>query len=45
MPNQSPFQVDIIKSLIQQLEASLSRLAMYWRGSDSDEEADAIAHN
>jgi hypothetical protein len=33
------------RSLLAQMEITLAHLAMYWRGSDKDEEADAIAHN
>jgi DNA-binding transcriptional regulator PaaX len=35
----------LYETLLEQMETTLAHLAMHWRGSDSDEEADAIAHN
>ncbi|MCI0713425.1 MAG: EF-hand domain-containing protein [Chloroflexi bacterium] len=36
---------DVIEPMLKNMQDSLNELAMRWRGSDSDEEADAIAHN
>lgn len=35
---------EVIEPVLKSMEVSLSELAMYWRGSDNDEEATAIAH-
>ena len=35
---------DVIEPMLKNMEDSLSELAMRWRGSRSDEEAAAIAH-
>lgn len=36
---------DVIEPMLKSMEDSLSKLAMRWRGSDSDEEAAAIAQH
>jgi hypothetical protein len=36
---------EVIEPMLKNMENSLSELAMRWRGSDSEEEADAIARN
>lgn len=35
---------EVIEPMLKNMEASLGELAMYWRGSENDEEAMAIAH-
>ena len=35
----------LYQGLLAQMESTLAQLAMRWRGSDNDEEAEAIAHN
>lgn len=35
---------EVIEPMLKNMEDSLSGLAMRWRGSNSDEEAEAIAH-
>jgi len=36
---------EVIEPMLKNMEDSLSELAMRWRGSNSDEEAAAIAHH
>ncbi len=36
---------EVIEPMLKRMEASLSELAMYWRGSDDDEEAEQIVQN
>jgi hypothetical protein len=43
--NKAVVAPELIEPMLKNMEESLSELAMRWRGNDSDEEADAIAHN
>jgi uncharacterized protein YutE (UPF0331/DUF86 family) len=43
--NTATITPDVIEPMLKNMEDSLSELAMYWRDSDSDEKANAIAHN
>lgn len=43
--NKAVVAPEVIEPMLKNMEESLSELAMRWRGNDSDEEADAIAHN
>ena len=40
-----PSVEEYTRSLLEQMETTLTHLAMYWRGSNSAEEAELIAHN